>query len=122
MQQQAEHLLIESSMNSQKLTVLTALVSAIYLCSYPANAQDTPQVEQTRISGQCLRCLIEVRADMKQNEEHKSLDQVEFLIVESPTCFEITEAPLSKNTIKGGGMTYTCSKTSGKIIDRKGCK
>lgn len=74
--------------------------------------------DSIQISGKCVRCLIEVRNDMKRMRHDTAMDQLTFAIIERDKFFEITVGKSSRLTL-GDCITYRYSKSSGAILDRQ---
>jgi len=76
-------------------------------------AQDADQ-HANKISGKCVRCLIEVRKDLKSGD-HTPLDQLKFSVNEDGDDIIINVQ--HTKPMKGGSCEYTCSKSSGAILE-----
>jgi hypothetical protein len=70
------------------------------------------------ISGEGLRCLLEVRKQMKRSHNEVPMDELGFRIVERSEFFEVSVSRhrIGRGKIVGGGMWYHCSKSSGAIL------
>jgi hypothetical protein len=96
------------------LLILSALAG-------PAFSEELTAHRQIQISGDCVKCLIEIRNDMKRSHSAEPLDRLMFTVDEGGEVFEITVGKSSPRT-KGGSITYKCSKHTGVILAREGGK
>jgi hypothetical protein len=76
------------------------------------------QQQQIEISGQCLRCLMQVRDDMKHRRDipldyYNNLDMLSFWVIEESKLVEIA---VTEHTCKTGCVNYECNKSSGAIL------
>ena len=101
-----------------------SIVMALFL-SLDCLAQVSPhhrphvlQKQQIEISGQCLRCLMQVRDDMKHRRDipldyYNTLDMLTFFVTEEPKLVDIA---VTEHTCKTGCVNYQCNKSSGAIL------
>lgn len=106
-------------MSSTKPFMITVLlVLAFTIPKSSCLSADEKEPKQIRISGQCVKCLIEIRNEMKRDHQSAVLDQLVFKIDENSKEFDITVGPASPFH-KGGCITYKCSKSSGAILQHE---
>jgi hypothetical protein len=119
-----------------QLTIALALLLSVS-CSDTSVAQDPERtadheprsLSQTKdggveISGEGLRCLLEVRKQMKRSHNELPMNELGFRIVEQPEFFEVSvdRHQTSRGKTVGGGLWYHCSKSSGAILARGALK
>ena len=101
--------------------IVMALFGSLDCLAQVSPAHHRPHVlqeQQKEISGQCLRCLMQVRDDMKHRRDipldyYNTLDMLTFLFIEEPKLVDIA---VTQHTCKTGCVNYLCNKSSGAIL------